>query len=157
MSGTKSLAPFRELLAADAVITSETVCAFSCGGRTPHCVLFPDSVDLFRSCMTAAAQAGMSVMVVGTGAGLGLGNVPRQYDVAISTRRLSRIIAHEAADMTVTVEAGTTLAEVNAVLAHAGQHLPLDPPHPELTTIGGLIAGDASGRCAWGTARCATC
>ena len=110
MSGTKRTAPFRELLAADAIITSETVRAFSCGGLTPQCVLFPDTVDLLRSCMTAAAQAGMSVMVVGTGAGLGLGNVPQQYDVAISTRRVIRIVAHEAADMTVTIEAGATLA-----------------------------------------------
>ncbi len=47
--------------------------------------------------------------------------------------------------MTVTVEAGATLAEVNAVLSKAGQQLPLDPPRPEHTTIGALIATDASG------------
>ncbi|MBP1685562.1 MAG: FAD-binding oxidoreductase [Deltaproteobacteria bacterium] len=145
MTSAARLAPFSDLLPVDAILTSESTRAFSCGGLTPQYVLFPDTVDLLRSCMRAATQAGMSVMVVGTGAGLGLGNAPRQYDVAISTRRLNRIVAHEAADMTVTVQAGATLDEVNAALAHAGQHLPLDPPRPELTTIGGLIASDASG------------
>ena len=47
--------------------------------------------------------------------------------------------------MTATVEAGITLAALNATLARAGQRLPLDPPHPERTTIGALIATDASG------------
>jgi len=65
--------------------------------------------------------------------------------VVVSTRRLSGIVAHEAADMTVTVEAGTTLAELNEVLMRAGQHLPLDPPLPRTTTIGSVIATDGFG------------
>jgi glycolate oxidase FAD binding subunit len=85
------------------------------------------------------------VMPVGNGTQLGCGNLPERYDVALSTRRLARILAHEAADMTVTVEAGATLAEVNAALEAARQHLPLDPPQPEHTTIGAAIATDASG------------
>ena len=76
---------------------------------------------------------------------LGCGNLLQRYDVALSTRRLARILAHEAADMTVTVEAGATLAAVNAALEPARQRLPLDPPHPEHTTIGAAIATDASG------------
>jgi len=47
--------------------------------------------------------------------------------------------------MTVTVEAGISLADLNAALAPAGQRLPLDPPHPERTTVGALIATDACG------------
>lgn len=145
MNGAQSVTAFHDLLPADAIVTAEATRPFSCGGLAPQCVLFPDTVGLLRSCMTAATGAGLSVMVVGTGAGLGLGNVPRQYDVALSTRRINRLVAHEAADMTVTVEAGATLAEVNAALATAGQHLPLDPPCPERATIGGAIASDASG------------
>jgi glycolate oxidase FAD binding subunit len=145
MSDAVSLAPFRAVLPADAIITTDAVRAFSCDGLTPQCVLLPGDVAALGTCLAAANHAGLSVMVVGNGAGLGLGNAPRQYDVAISTRALKRIVAHEAADMTVTVEAGATLAEVNAALAKARQHLPLDPPLPERTTIGALIATDGSG------------
>ncbi len=47
--------------------------------------------------------------------------------------------------MTVTVEAGITLSELNTALAAAGQHLPIDPPLPETTTIGSIMATDAFG------------
>ena len=57
--------------------------------------------------------------------------------------------------MTVSVEAGLTLAELNAALRSAGQQLPLDPPHPDYTTIGALIATDSAGplRLSQGTVR----
>src|SRR5207248_1103948 len=50
-----------------------------------------------------------------------------------------------AGDMTVTVEAGCTLAALAKTLATSGQWLPLDPPWPEATTIGGLVAANLSG------------
>ena len=54
------------------------------------------------------------------------------------------------ADMTVTVEAGVTLAALERALAAARQWLPLDPPRAADMTVGGLIAADRSGplRCA---------
>lgn len=63
----------------------------------------------------------------------------------ISLRQICSIVAHEAADLTVTVEAGATLGELNELLMKARQHLPLDPPFPRTTTIGSLIAGDGYG------------
>ena len=139
-------ARFREVLPADGVATSDdTVGAFAIDGLRPQCVLFPATVADLGRCVAAADQAGLAVMPVGNGTQLGCGNPPQRYDVALSTRRLARILAHEAADMTVTVEAGATLAEVNAALEPARQHLPLDPPQPERTTIGAAIAADASG------------
>jgi glycolate oxidase FAD binding subunit len=70
---------------------------------------------------------------------------PRRLDCVISTARLARVVDHAAADMTVTVEAGATLAQISTVLAGAGQWLPLDPPLPAKTSIGGLIAANLSG------------
>jgi len=139
-------ARFREVLPADGVAASDdAVGAFAVDGMKPQCVLFPETVDDLSRCVIAADQAGVAVMPVGNGTQLGCGNLPRRYDVALSTRRLARVLAHEAADMTVTVEAGATLAGVNAALEPARQYLPLDPPQPEHTTIGAAIATDASG------------
>jgi glycolate oxidase FAD binding subunit len=139
-------APFSKVLPAAGIATGDEVLrAFAIDGLRPQCVLFPETVHDLGRCLATADQAGMTVTPVGNGTQLGCGNLPERYDVALSTRRLARILAHEAADMTVTVEAGATLAEVNAALEPARQHLPLDPPQPEQTTIGAAIATDASG------------
>jgi len=139
-------ARFSEVLPADGVATGdEAVGAFAVDDMIPQCVLFPETVDDLSRCLIVADQANVAVMPVGNGTQLGCGNLPQRYDVALSTRRLARLLEHEAADMTVTVEAGATLAEVNAALEPARQHLPLDPPQPEHTTIGAAIATDASG------------
>jgi glycolate oxidase FAD binding subunit len=108
-------------------------------------VLFPTTVESLGRCLATADAAGLATIPVGNGTGLGTGRVPQRYDIAVSTRRMRRILAHEAADMTVSVEAGITVAELNDVLVSCGQWLPIDPPHPEWTTIGALIASDAAG------------
>ena len=56
--------------------------------------------------------------------------------------------------MTVTVQAGVRLDDLQARLAGANQFLPLDPPQRE-ATIGGILASNASGswRLGFGTAR----
>ena len=136
---------FHDLLAADSVETGSGVRTFRVDGQTPQCVLFPRSVDELCRCIRAADDAGLAIIPVGNGTQLGIGRPPRRYDIALSTRRLRRLVAHEAADMTATVEAGLTLGDLNAALAAAGQWLPLDPPHAEHGTIGALIAADASG------------
>jgi glycolate oxidase FAD binding subunit len=58
---------------------------------------------------------------------------------------LARVVAHTPEDMTATVEAGCTLAAFQAQLARAGQWLPVDPPFPETTSIGALLAANLSG------------
>lgn len=67
---------------------------------------------------------------------------------AIDLRGLNRIVEHAVADMTVTVEAGVTLAALAARLSEHGQWLPLDPPFPGAATVGGLLA-----TAAWGPLR----
>ena len=63
--------------------------------------------------------------------------------------------AVEPGDLTITVEAGATLAEVQAALAPHGLFLPIDAPYPDRATIGGILAVNAFGasRLGYGTAR----
>ena len=63
---------------------------------------------------------------------------------ATEVRAPSGILAYEPADMTVTVGAGTTYAELDARLAEHGQMCPLDPRTPA-ATIGGILACGLSG------------
>jgi glycolate oxidase FAD binding subunit len=65
--------------------------------------------------------------------------------IGISLRRMARIVAYEPDDMTVVVEAGLTLGDLNATLAARGQRLPVDPRDPGATTIGSLVAASHGG------------
>jgi len=154
-SASEVIACFTDLFGAAAVVTGDAVRAFAIDGQTPHCAVFPQTVADAGRCAAAADRAGFATIPVGNGTQIGVGRAPRRYDVALSTRRLHRIVAHEAGDMTVTVEAGVTVAQLNDALSSAGQWLPLDPPHPETTTIGALIATNACGplRLSQGTVR----
>jgi glycolate oxidase FAD binding subunit len=62
----------------------------------------------------------------------------------VEVRAPSGVIAYDPAELTVTIGAGTTVAELAAVLGAAGQECPLDPRAPE-ATVGGVLATGLSG------------
>jgi glycolate oxidase FAD binding subunit len=64
-------------------------------------------------------------------------------EVQLSTAKLTRVLDHEPGDLTMIVEAGLRLSELQAYLAEHGQMLALDPPGDP--TIGACLAGDLSG------------
>jgi D-lactate dehydrogenase (cytochrome) len=63
----------------------------------------------------------------------------------VSLHRLTRVLQYEPDDLTIGVEAGMTLAELQATLAANGQMIPLDVADPEAVTIGALVAAAAEG------------
>jgi glycolate oxidase FAD binding subunit len=75
--------------------------------------------------------------------------------IVLGLTRLDRVVEHEPGDLTVTVEAGRTMAALQATLRERGQWLSLDPPDEARATIGGVLAANASGprRQLYGTAR----
>jgi len=91
-----------------------------------------------------AAAASRSVRIRGAGTKDYLGEV-LPTDAVLDTTALAGVVAHVPADLTVTVAAGTPFAAVRAALASAGQFLPLDPPHADRATIGGIVAANSTG------------
>lgn len=63
----------------------------------------------------------------------------------LSTANLSRVIDYPARDMTVTVEAGMRVQELQELLREEHQRLPIDIPEAHRATLGGAIATNASG------------
>jgi glycolate oxidase FAD binding subunit len=55
------------------------------------------------------------------------------------------VVSHQPAEMIVRVRAGTPIAELQEVLAGAGQMVPLDPEDPDRATVGGVLAVGRSG------------
>lgn len=122
---------------------------------SPQIVAVPASVAEVAAILKLAAARDLAVIPWGGGTLISLGNPPSRYDIALDLRRLSGVLEHEAADLTVTVGAGTTLADLQQHLARSGQFLPLDVRNPEQATIGGLLAANTpSGwAAAYGSAR----
>ncbi len=63
----------------------------------------------------------------------------------VEVRAPEGVLAYDPAELTVTAGAGTTVAELAAVLGDAGQECSLDPRSPE-ATVGGVLAAGLSGR-----------
>lgn len=73
----------------------------------------------------------------------------------LDLRQMNRVLELAPADMTVTVEAGLTLGELQLRLAQHRQWLPIDPPNPHAVTIHEILSHDLSGprRFGYGTIR----
>ena len=111
----------------------------------PSCIVYPHTVEELKHVITCAYSNNWKVLPCGSGSKLGWGGVGKDVDVVISTERLNRVIAHAVGDLTVTVEAGVKLADLQNILGKEGQFLPLDPAYPQQATLGGIIATADSG------------
>jgi glycolate oxidase FAD binding subunit len=70
--------------------------------------------------------------------------------VLVDTRAMNRVIVRNPEDMTVTVQAGSTLYELGRALDLDRQRLALDAEEPQRATLGGLVAANAGGGLAYG-------
>lgn len=123
-------------------------------GGFPESRLSPETPLDLAEALHEAQIAREAVVIAGKGLRLEHGNPVRAERLVVTTG-LNRLIDYQPDDMTITVEAGMTLAELDGILAPRGQRLALDPAFPDLTTVGGLVAANPDGpwRAAFGTAR----
>src|SRR5438445_205089 len=124
-------------------------------GVAPRFVARPANVAEVSRLLGLAHAAGLAVAPRGAGTAQGLGNPPTRLALVIALGRLNRVVEYEPADVTVSVEAGMTLDDLERVLGKHRQILPLDPPGWRPRTVGGVLATNASGpwRFRYGTGR----
>jgi glycolate oxidase FAD binding subunit len=133
MVTTGSLAGLRPGTEADAI-----------DGVTPGRVIAPYAPEDLAAALAVASAERWSTVIRGGGTKLGWGRRPASLDLVISTAPLHQLVAHRYGDMTATIQAGATLADVNRALAQHGQWLPLDSAFGG-ATIGGLVATNDAG------------
>lgn len=97
--------------------------------------------DLVRQ----AASARQGLYPLGGRTTLSLGRPPQKPGLAVDLRGLDQVIDYPARDMTITVQAGITLARLQEVLGAENQRLPVDVPFPNQATLGGAMAANVSG------------
>jgi len=124
------------------------------GGTTPALVIAPGTPQEAAAALQWAARERLPTVIRGGGTKCGWGRPPSRVDVVLATSRLNGVVAHRYGDLTATVQAGTTLTDLNRELAREGQWLPLESGF-EGATIGGLIATNEAGplRHRYGTPR----
>jgi glycolate oxidase FAD binding subunit len=116
-------------------------------------VVTPTSIPELAEAVRAHNRG--AIYPIGAGSWMDLGYSPMVPGLGVSTRLLNRVVDYPHEELTITVEAGILVTELQKILAEKGQMLPFDCPHPEKATLGGLLATNTSGprRLAYGTAR----
>ena len=106
----------------------------------PECFVAPHTQANLAKIISLAGKHNWQVIPCGNGSKLSWGGLVKEANLVVSTQNLNRIIDHAVGDLTVTVEAGIKLVEIQEKLHATGQFLPLDPAYPNTATLGGIIA-----------------
>ncbi len=114
-------------------------------GRFATEAVHPRTVDEVREAVTRQAEAGRAVYPQGGRTALDYGRPPGRPGAAVDVSGLNRVIDYPHADMTITVQAGMTVAALRSVLAEHRQRFLIDVPQADRATIGGVYATNASG------------
>ncbi len=137
----------------------QTPLADSAACRIDHLELLaaerPKSVPEVGELVRGAGEADRAIYPFGGRTQLEFGLPPCKPGIGVDLRGLDGVVDYPARDMTVTVQAGITLARLQALLARERQRLPVDVPLAERATLGGALATNTSGprRYGFGTLR----
>jgi glycolate oxidase FAD binding subunit len=122
-------------------------------GRYALAAFRPQEVDALCGTVRQQVAQGYAIYPQGGKTALDYGGVPARPGVAIDTTAICRLIDYPFADMTITIEAGMTLAGLRAILAQQHQRVLIDAPFPERATLGGIFATDTAGPLRFGAGR----
>ena len=109
-------------------------------GTSIACTVYPNTQAELAAVIACARQNRWGVLPCGSGSKLDWGGLVKGVKIAVSTARLNKLVEHAVGDLTVTAEAGMKFADLQQILAAAGQFLPIDPAYPQQATLGGIIA-----------------
>ena len=110
-------------------------------------VVKPATTDEVAAVVAMCAQLGVAVVPQGGNTGMCGGATPHATgtEIVLSLARMNRIRALDAANATLTVEAGVPLAAVQKAAAEAGLLFPLSLASEGSCTIGGNLSTNAGG------------
>ncbi|XGB40905.1 MAG: FAD-binding oxidoreductase [Nodosilinea sp. LVE1205-7] len=128
------------LLAADQVVGADQLPAWVTQLGQAPVLVYPHSEAELAAVMACAHQQQWRILPCGGGSKLNWGGLLKPIDLVVSTARLNQVIDHAVGDMTLTVQAGTRLADLETPLANQQQWLAMDPAYGNLATLGGVVA-----------------
>ena len=143
-------------LGSEAITAEESQLAeHAVDGAMPKLICTPATAEQVAAAVRICSEAQATLAPWGGGTAMILGNPPRTLDVVVKSTRLNRVIDHDHANLTATVQSGITLNALQSALAPHKQFVPFDPPLPGRSTVGGIVAANLNGprRSSYGSVR----
>ena len=109
----------------------------------PAAVVFAESTQDVADAVQLAGQFKVPVIPFGVGSSLEGHLLAVQGGISLDLGRMNQVLAVNAEDLTVTVQAGVTRKQLNEAVKSAGLFFPVDPGAD--ATLGGMAATRASG------------
>jgi glycolate dehydrogenase FAD-binding subunit len=150
------LARFEQLLgAARAATDSATLAAYEIDGMRPAAALRAADASEVAEIVRFAVAEKLAVIPCSGRSKLGIGGVPSRYDIALDLAAMNRVVSYDPGDLTLSVEPGVRIEDLQRELGAHSQFLPLEVAFSDRATVGGAIATNAySPLCAhFGSAR----
>lgn len=141
----------QDIVGKENVLThDEALKVYSYDGTTnwiarPDVVLFPKTSQEISAVLKIANRERIPVTPRGGGTNVSGGSVPIMGGIVLCTTKMNRILDIDKENLSVTVEPGVVLMDLNLRLAKEGLFFPPDPQSFLGATIGGNIAENAGG------------
>lgn len=147
----ETLSELSRIAGAENVLSGQSIGADMChderplyGTAVPEAVVYVQDEEQVSELLRLCSAARLPVTVRGAGTGLAGGAVAAEGGVVLCTARMNRIISCDEEEMSVLVQPGVTLMELNEYLAARGLRYTPDPGE-KTATIGGNAATNAGG------------
>jgi glycolate oxidase FAD binding subunit len=144
-------------LGAGGAVTNEpsVLASHAVDGKPPALVCAPETAEQVAAALRICSEVEAAVTPWGGGTATAVGNLPSKVEVIIGLNRLQHVVEHDAANLTLTVQAGISLISLQESAANQKQFLPFDALRPSKATVGGTIAANLNGprRSSYGAVR----
>ncbi len=111
----------------------------------PDAVVWPESTEEVSAVLAAADERGVPVTPFAAGTGLEGNAAPTRGGISLDMTRMDSVLDVRPDDFQVDVEPGILGKEVDETVAKHGLFFPPLPSSGDISTVGGMIATDASG------------
>ena len=111
---TSSVASRFESVVGNAFVRTEAdaLGTYAVDGALPSVAVQPENSEQTAEIVRISVEERLSLIASGAHTSLGIGMPPSRYDVAIDMTRVRGIAHYDAGDLTISVNAGTPLAEL---------------------------------------------
>ncbi len=111
----------------------------------PTAVCFPRNTDQAQSLILLSQKLGIPIVPRGAGTGRSGGAVPPDHSLVISMEKMQNIYNLDPENLSIDVEAGTILADLQTKVEANNLFYPPDPASFDRCTLGGNVAENAGG------------
>jgi len=122
------------------VSVQEELVEYAVDGVVPEAIVRPRSAEEAVEIVRFASAEHLGLIPVGSRSKCDIGMPPARYDIALDMTGMREIAHYDAGDLTLSVDAGMPLRELERRLAEKQQFVPLAVPCFASSTAGGAIA-----------------